>query len=54
MNYAELEKIIQSMTKEEKAKKVIIGSLEELRLDCFHGNPADEVYFKDGDIYILY
>jgi hypothetical protein len=54
MTYAELEKIIQSMTKEEKSKKVVIGSLEELRLDIFHGNVADEVYFKDGDIYILY
>ena len=53
MTYAELEKIIQSMTKEEKAKKVIIGSLEELRLDLFHGNVADDVYFKDGEIYIL-
>ncbi len=42
------------MTEEEKSKKVIIGSLEELRLDPFHGNVADEVYSKDGDIYILY
>ena len=53
MTYAELEKIIQNMSKEAKSKKVVIGSSEKLKLDAFHGDVADVVYFTDDEIYIL-
>ena len=53
MTYAELEKIIQNMSKEEKSKKVVIGSLDKLQLDTFHGDVADDVYWNNGEIYIL-